>query len=455
MNAAVQTQAGLGALDAGTAAMLLATGQVPAEALAFCVQWTGAALTTALGVAKSTLASAFLIELAVAKAIDFELTRRLRQPGSKAERFYAAMARAGLEAGWRGDHRRLPWWYGALSYGATGSIDYLLAQSLGDQLRQKHDELLAKVGVEVSAAQGAERSGREPWLLGPALEHLATLLPDPERGFESPLTRHLVQAIRGDHDPELVKTIEARLSTEHPGDALLGTAAGHGAAGALVGTMLGDPLLGLVVGVLDSLGDGVLSKNAVHGRIELLVKVKSQLLLQGWEEKWRPDWATRLTDFYAPIGIEFRQLGRDLRLQLDRADQAGGRLSEAGAETLTEGWPEPLRALNHELRSKVDHLISASMSRVESELEEHAARPLPSVLREDFPEAVFRAERSLQEGRKKLFAAYFVAAEPVQSNDRVSRREAFEEEVVVVSLPPEHPDPLIRELLADLRGKAR
>ena len=99
----------------------------------------GATISTTFGVVKSSLAGAVLLELTVAKTIDLQLTKHLRRPDSPATRFYTGMARAGLEAGWKNNGKALPWWYGALSYGATGCMDFFTGQALGCQLREVFD----------------------------------------------------------------------------------------------------------------------------------------------------------------------------------------------------------------------------------------------------------------------------------------------------------------------------
>ena len=83
-------------------------------------------------------------EFVVAKTVDYSVATVTRQKGSPAEAFFANMAREGLRAGWDKTGEMLPWWYGALSSGATGATDFVAGSVIAGLLRSQFDAVLAQ-----------------------------------------------------------------------------------------------------------------------------------------------------------------------------------------------------------------------------------------------------------------------------------------------------------------------
>ncbi len=408
-NLIVRFSANGGPLEPAAAAAMIAAGQVGLQLVGPCLQWVGAGLSLAVTAVKSHLAAAVITEFVAAKTLDFQLTKRLRAPDAKARKLYRAMARAGLESGWKNDGMAIPWWFGAISYGATGSMDFLVGQALGQQIRSVFDlhpavcKLLKEGGLSEADLEALKTEFFER-----STAALAKNLRVPDRELKSPLTRHLLAALTNKYDDKMLHTVERRICTNDPGDAAFGTMAGHGAAGAVVGAMLGNPTLGLLVGLADATGDAVLTKAALSGHFQTLAKMKAQLLKEGWDKEEDIGVSGMLADFYAPIGAEFRDLGTDLR-----------DLSETNAHALGETLA-PMQQMHEWLSQRLgndspttgpveyfglDELIRKAAGLVSDGLARHAELPISDVLASDFPGAV----EKLKSSRKHLKGVLLVA----------------------------------------------
>lgn len=371
-------------------------------AVGFC-KWAGASV---LGAIKSSLPAAIAFEVVAAKTLDYQLSTRLRAEGSVAEPFFISMSRAGLEAGWAGRGDGLPWWYAPLSYGATGGMDFFLGQIIGAQLRQSFDGVTTPHLVPGSE----EHEALAKLFRASMLQVLAeALTPDEDVRLQSPLARHLLGALRSEHDPKVVAAVHRRLVVANPGHPVAGTLVGHGAAGASIGLCTGDPLLGLTVGLLDAAGDAVLTQAALAGRIQTLSKVKAQLLYEGWQPP-SEGLRTNLADYYAQIGVEFRDLGRDLR-----------KLAHVGQERMIglaqharaiEDWlgreleiPPPRGLLTWILGEQLASWSEHWLVQAEAALEEHAEVPWSDALKQDFPMLARGLTAALQQLRAAVLAA--------------------------------------------------
>lgn len=391
--------------DPATIAVLIGAGQEPLQAMWGATvggcHWIG---TKVLAGIKGHLPAAVGFELVTAKVIDYQLSTRLRRRGAMTP-FYVSMARAGLEAGWSSEGRSLPWWYAPLSYGASGGTDFLLGQILGSQLRVAFDTLIFRGGhvpPQRYEALAEEFRVRTLELLVDSL-----VLP-PGHHFTSPLLRHLAGALRGEHDPQVVRAVQRRLLTKHPGSPWVGTMIGHGIAGASVGLLTGDPILGLSVGLVDASGDAVLTQAAISGRIQTLGKVKAQLLHQGWSARESQDNLHNLSDYYAQIGAEFRALGVDLRTMASEgaalAETIAARSSGIEEWLLTElGQPAPVGE-GSRLMAWLGNLSQALVAKTDGFLEAHAQTPWAEALGEDFPELRRAGKQALRQLRATVLA---------------------------------------------------
>jgi hypothetical protein len=298
-------------------------------------------------------------EFVVAKTVDYSVATVTRQKGSPAEAFFANMAREGLRAGWDKTGEMLPWWYGALSSGATGATDFVggsviagLLRSQFDATLDKHPELKEAVGTPkfddvVAALRGQSIPGLsdegaaalktvvEAMVTGDGdaalLKRLIEGAPDVE--LQSPVARHLQKALGETGDSPLAGFVKRNLLSKDNADAsaLGGTVAGYALKGAVTGAAFGHADVGAAVTLLDSLSEGLLAQKAMDGDYRALTAVKSQLLLQGIDEARQPaDWkgalSNRLLGWYSQMGEEVRLLGQDL-----------GHLAAAGDVVLDKG----------------------------------------------------------------------------------------------------------------------
>lgn len=434
-----------------------------------------AVLGGALGLVKGNLASAVALEFVAAKSLNHQLTTRLRQTSQPVRPFYVNMARAGLESGLRGESRRPHAVLGGISFGATGYTDYLAGQMLGRQIRRMvHEHPIMK---SLRASSAIDNARLESWTTAVVefgVEAVAKRLRDPGGGYESPAVRHLMAALRGEHDPRKVERIQRRLTTTETGLPMLGTVAGHTAAGGLVGMALGDVGLGLMVGVADSVADAFLLRAALQGRFETLAKLKAQAFSDGWEHK--DDTVTaHFANFYEPMRKEAVGAGADLRslgqanvdafsAAIDEVLRAvlisGCRFGlEASAVVATERLTRSDRRNRGALRAlvavaagrasapagralgdrlygrlavgdRLERLASSLMEQISADLSEVSSRKLVQVLKDDFPEL----QASSQWLRAATLASAVVTSSP--HPDAMARARWNENAVAISTTPP-------------------
>ncbi|MEO0592075.1 MAG: hypothetical protein AAFZ38_00725 [Myxococcota bacterium] len=432
------------------------------------------ALASALGMVKGSLASAVALEFVAAKTVNHQLTTRLRQTSKPIRPFYVNMARAGLESGLRGESRRPHAVLGGVSLGATGYTDYIAGQMLGSQIRRMVHEHPIMKSLRTSSAIDSVRL--ESWttaIVEVGVEAVAKRIRDPGGGFKSPTVRHLMAALRGEHDAQKVESIQRRLTTTETGLPMLGTVAGHTAAGGLVGLALGDVALGLLVGVADSIADAFLLRAALQGRFETLAKLKAQAFSNGWERK--DDTVTaHLANFYEPMRKEAVGAGSDLRsLGQANVDAFSGAIDEVlravlisgchlgleasavvATERLTCSDRRNLGALRALMRvsasrasapagrvlgeriychlavgDRLERLSTSLMKQISEDLSHASSRKLVEVLKDDFPEL----QASGQWIRAATLASMLVTLSP--QADLVATRMRRDENVVAISTP--------------------
>lgn len=307
-----------------------------------------------------SLAATLATELVIAKTVDYGASSIARHKDSPAATFFAAMAREGLRAGWDRSSEMLPWWYGALSSGATGATDFIAGSVLAGLVRKQFDDVLARhphlsalVGTpsfdDVTAAlRGAplphlddERAAALRTVVdamvagdgdGALLQRLLRGAPDVE--LASPVARHLQKALGSDPlDSPLAGFVKRNLVSTRPAqaDPLGGTIVGHAIAGGATGVLTGHPELGVLVTLLDSLSEGLLAKKAMNGDYRALTAIKASLLMQGVREaeappNWQARVNNRLLGWYSQMGEELRLFGTDL-----------ARLAKAGDVVIDQG----------------------------------------------------------------------------------------------------------------------
>jgi gas vesicle protein len=331
-------------------------------------------------------------EFAVAKAVDYSVATVARQKGSPSEAFFASMAREGLRVGWDRTGEMLPWWYGALSSGATGATDFVAGSVLAGLLRSQFDAVLAahpdlkeSVGTpkfeDVTAALRGEAlpglsddSAAALKLVVEAMVHgdgdaalLKRLIEGaPGVTLQSPISRHLQRAITDPTATPFAGFVKRNLlSKEHADEnAIGGTVAGYALKGALTGAAFGHADVGAAVTLLDSLTEGVLAQKAMKGDYRALTAVKAQLLQQGVQEAstppgWKGHVSNRFVGVMNQMGEEVRLFGQDL-----------GHLAAAGDVVLDRG----LLSLGADVGGKV----GAAAARVA--VGGHAAPPPPTTV---------------------------------------------------------------------------
>jgi hypothetical protein len=299
-------------------------------------------------------------EFVVAKTVDYSMATVARQKGSPAEAFFANMAREGLRAGWEKTGEMLPWWYGALSSGATGTTDFVAGSVIAGLLRSQFDAVLDKhpdlkdiVGTPkfddvVAALRGQSIPGLSDDGAA-ALKTIVNAMVDgdgdaallkrliegaPGVELKSPVARHLQKALgESPGDSAMAGFVKRNLLSKDnaASSAIGGTVAGYALKGAVTGAAFGHADVGAAVTLLDSLSEGLLAQKAMKGDYRALTAIKSQLLLQGFDEaKHAPDWKAavnnRLLGLYSQMGEEVRLLGQDL-----------GHLAAAGEVVLDKG----------------------------------------------------------------------------------------------------------------------
>lgn len=309
-------------------------------------------------------------EFAIAKTVDYSVATVARQKGSPAEAFFASMAREGLRAGWDRTGAMLPWWYGALSSGATGATDFVAGSVLAGLLRSQFDAVLAQhpklkdaVGTPsfddiVAALRGQPIAGLsdagaaalrtivDAMLDGDGDAALLKRLVEGVPGVElqSPISRHLQRAITDPTTTPFAGFVQRNLLSKDNADtnAIGGTVAGYALKGAVTGAAFGHADIGAAVTLLDSLSEGLLAQKAMQGDYRALTAVKAQLLLQGIDEaKATPDWKghlnNRLLGLMNQMGEEVRLFGTDI-----------GHLAAAGDVVLDKGLVQVASSLGAE-----------------------------------------------------------------------------------------------------------
>ena len=398
------------------------------------------------------------VEIVAAKGIDYAGSRVSRLPDSPNEPFFANMARLGLQHGWDGTGKALPWWYGAISAGMTGSTDFIAGQVLGTLIRtqvesalEKNPALKGALGGKLpsfeqvlSALHGKEIPGMPPVRAGAFKSLVQSLLSDgdgailkklldgaPGVEIKAPVTRHLQKALTDPGQSEFAGFVERNLLSERPlkGGAIGGTIVGHGLAGAATGLLTGHPGLGAIVTLLDSLTEGLLAQKAISGKYEALTTIKCAMLLKGIRDaEVSPDWRgqlnNRLLGFYSQMGEEVRLFGEDLYHLAKAADVLGAeQLPKLNAELaaligdelartapigqlpmpeiggqLVEGYAA--QQLQEKLDSKgasITSLVRAQVKAARDEIEHHASTSLGNALAHDFAAETAALEAKLAE----------------------------------------------------------
>lgn len=409
-----------------------------ASGLGVALGWAGAAIGTVVHAVHGSLLGAAATELVLAKAVDYGLSNGLRRADTKAEPYYAAMARAGLEAGWSSPTATLPWWFGSVSYGATGALDFMIANVLGAALRSHFDGLVASArarGVTLGAAK-VERL--EALYLERVPRLAARIVSESGADLDSPLLRNLVKAASGDVGRGLVEAIQRRLVTERPGDPILGVTGGHALAGGIVGCVTGEPLLGAAVALVDASAEAMLMRAATQGRFSTLMKVKAELLGKGWDGAALTA-SQRVTEYYTQTAQEMRRFGGDLRAVADaRLTASAGEVSRALA-SLDALFVQQLGAEPGTVTRLVEELFQRAAGdldrRVSAVLDHHAEQPLGAAIHQDFPELEVVEHAARHQARAVVMASWLRTTAPEGARASASARPALSD----VPFPPERP----------------
>ncbi|MEO0815353.1 MAG: hypothetical protein AAFY60_21010, partial [Myxococcota bacterium] len=269
-------------------------------------------------------------EFVLAKSVDCGVSKAIRGPGKRTETFYASVARAGLEAGLNGDEAYARSLLGGFSITNTGYLDLAMGQYIGWELRKA---TLDNPTIQRLILAGVLKEESIGPLLAQCLKVLATNAAVPKT-FESPLSNHLLLAMREEHVPDITSVVREHAFTNEARWSGAGTVAGHAVSGSLVGLTLGDPVAGFAVGALDSVLDALFMAAATDGRQATVRTVKARNFSQGWEKQ--PDTALdSVANFYAPARDELVMAGRDLRIILELNIDAIADKLEAGADNVT------------------------------------------------------------------------------------------------------------------------
>ena len=398
------------------------------------------------------------VEIVAAKGIDYAGSRVARLPDSPNEPFYANMARLGLQHGWDGSGKALPWWYGAISAGMTGSTDFIAGQVLGSLIRtqvlaalEKNPGLKGALGGQLprfeqvlAALHGKEIPGMPPVRANAFKALVQNLLTEgdgailkklldgaPGVEIKAPVTRHLQKALIDPGTSEFAGFVERNLLSERPlkGGAIGGTIVGHGVAGAATGLLTGHPGLGAFVTLLDSLTEGLLAQKAISGKYEALTTIKCAMLLKGIRDaEMPPDWRgkmnNRLMGFYSQMGEEVRLFGEDLYHLAQAADvlateklpqlnaELAALVGEQIASTAPVGEAPLANVASHLARgysagqvketldtkgASLTSVVRAQVKAARDEIEHHASTSIGSALAKDFATEKAALESKLAE----------------------------------------------------------
>lgn len=408
------------------------------------------------------------VEILAAKSLDYVGSTVSRLPDSPNEPFFANMARLGIQQGWDGTGKALPWWYGALSAGMTGSTDFIAGQVLGSLLRtqvmaalDENPGLKAALGGKIpafeqvlAALHGKDVPGMSQVRASAFKELIQKVLHDgdgamlqklldaPEVEIRAPVTRHLRAALVNTDKSEFAGFVERNLLSERPmkGGAIGGSIVGHGIAGAATGVLTGHPMLGALVTLLDSLTEGLLAQKAISGRYEALTTIKCSMLLQGIRDaESPPDWKGKLSNkligLYSQMGEEVRLFGEDLyrlaaaadvladeklpALNQELAGVIGEEVAKAApvysvpppvAQQGTEavkGWAkQQVEEALDKGGASLTNLVRAQVRAARTEIEHHAGTNVRTALVHDFAEERAFIEAELQKLADQATAEY-------------------------------------------------
>ncbi|MCC7070787.1 MAG: hypothetical protein IT383_05660 [Deltaproteobacteria bacterium] len=407
------------------------------------------------------------VEIVAAKSIDYAGSRVSRLPDSPNEPFFANMARLGLQHGWDGTGKALPWWYGAISAGMTGSTDFIAGQVLGRLIRtqveaalEKNPGLKGALGGKppsfeqiLAALHGKDIPGMPPVrahafktvvqsLLAEGDGAILKKLLDGAPGVEikAPVTRHLQKALTDPGQSEFAGFVERNLLSERPlkGGAIGGTIIGHGVAGAATGLLTGHPELGALVTLLDSLTEGLLAHKAISGKYEALTTIKCAMLLKGIRDAeappdWRGQLNNRLVGCYSQMGEEVRLFGEDLYhlakaadvLATEKLPQLNSELAELVGEEIARATPtgqgpvpnggQPVsrgyatKQIKETLDSKsasLTNVVRAQVKAARDEIEHHASTSIGSALAKDFAAEKAALEAKLEQLKQSAAGSF-------------------------------------------------
>ncbi|MEO1170525.1 MAG: hypothetical protein AAFX94_00505 [Myxococcota bacterium] len=290
------------------------------------------ALAATLGFAKTNLLTLIATEFVMAKTVDYGLSRKLRGPGKSSEAFYASFSRAGLDAGLEGDKAYIRSLLGGFSLTNTGYMDLAVGQVLGWELRKA---ALEHPAVKTLTDTGILREDQIAPLLSKALSFVAHRIIVPD-DLESPITVHLLKALREEHLVDVTAKVRKHAFSEKPRFSGAGTIAGHAVSGGVVGLFLGHPQVGLAVGAGDAVLDALFMSAAMDGRVATVSTMKARSVEQGWlGEQQRVQ--HKLANFYAPAREEIVKAGADLRNIVETNLDAAARRVEGAAEFVGHG----------------------------------------------------------------------------------------------------------------------
>ena len=394
-----------------------------ASGLGAALGWAGSAIGGVVHAVHGSLLGAAATEFVLAKAVDYGLSNGLRRPDAKAEPYYTAMSRAGLESGWSSPTATLPWWFGSVSYGATGALDFAIANVLGGAMRRNFDGLVTSArarGVALTDAK-VERLAAIYFERVPQLA--ADLVAGSGAELDSPLLRNLVKAASGDVRRGVVDGIHRRLVTERPGDPFFGVTGGHALAGAIVGCATGEPLLGAAVALVDASAEAMLMRAATNGRFSTLMKVKAELLGKGWDGAELTA-SQRATEYYTQTAQEMRRFGGDLRAVADaRLGTTAGEVTRA-LQAVDSLFVQQLGAPPGTITQLVEGLFQRAAGdldeRVSEALKHHAEQPLGAAIHQDFPELEVVEKAAQRQARAAVMASWLRTAAPREARPSAS-----------------------------------